>query len=55
LQIDPTKAYLSGPYPDAQKELGSMFNLALVRRFDPVPVLMMSVGVLLGAMLVLVF
>jgi hypothetical protein len=32
-----------------------MFRSALGRRFDPVPVVMMSVGVLLAGMLVLVF
>jgi len=37
------------------KVLGPMTRAALVRRFDPVPVVMMSLGVLLGAMLVLVF
>jgi hypothetical protein len=32
-----------------------MFSFSQIRRFDPVPVMMMSVGVLLGAMMVFAF
>jgi len=32
-----------------------MFSLARICRFDPVPVMMMSAGVLIGAMMVFAF
>ena len=32
-----------------------MFSFDRIRRFDPVPMMMMSVGVLIGAMMVFAF